>query len=384
MTSRFFTFSCDSHFVEPNDLYTSSMPAHLKEYALHVKVEDNILLSMMGDTVLYKFPLIGFDHKVGAGVSLGEGAVMKPQGQRDLSKRLADMARDGIDGELVFPTMALSAAMMPHREAAIATAHIWNDWIWDYVDGHRATFVPSAFVPLTGFEELLTELKRVIAKGFKAVMLPPVPPDSLPGYTDPAWDAVFAAVAEADVTIVSHTATGKVPVKALTGPGGALYNYTRQMMDAIDATARLVGGGVLDRNPNARIMFAECGAGWLLPVGERMDESYHGHAPMVRPKLGRLPSQIVKDQVYSSFQNDTGCLLNRPVLGLKNMVFSSDYPHSEGTYPHTQNVIQDMFAKIPGLTNEEKAAVLGLNAARLFHLDPTQNATEWARHKVAA
>jgi len=377
-SSRFFTFSCDSHFVEPNDLYTSNMPARLKDYALYVKVENGILISMMGDKVLYKFPIIGFDHKVGAGVSLGEGAVMKPQGQRDLSKRLADMARDGVDAELVFPTIALTAALMDNRDAAVATAHIYNDWIWDYVDGYRATFVPAAFVPLTGFDELLAEIARATAKGFKAIMLPPCPPDSLPGYTDPAWDAVFAACAEADATIVSHTATGKVPMKALTGPGGAVFNYTRQMTDAIDATTRLVAGGVLDRNPKARIMFAECGAGWLLPLGERMDETYVGHAPMVKPKLSRLPSQIVKDQVYSAFQNDTGCLLNRKVLGLKNMVFATDYPHSEGTFPTSQMVVQEMFAKVPDLTDDEKAAVLGLNAAKLFHVSPEQVARERA------
>ena len=382
MANKFFTFSCDSHFVEPNDLYTSNMPASLKDYALYVKVENGILISMMGDKVLYKFPIIGFDHKVGAGVSLGDGAVMKPQGQRDLSKRLADMARDGVDAELVFPTIALTAAMMDNRDAAVATAHIYNDWIWDYVEGYRATFVPAAFMPLSGFDELLAEIARAAAKGFRAIMLPPCPPDSLPGYTDPAWDPVFAACAEADATIVSHTATGKVPVKALTGPGGAVYNYTRQMTDAMDATTRLVAGGVLDRNPKARIMFAECGAGWLLPLGERMDETYVGHAPMVKPKLGRLPSQIVKDQVYSSFQNDTSCLLNRKVLGLKNMVFATDYPHSEGTFPTSQNVIEEMFTKVPDLTDDEKAAVLGLNAASLFHVIPEQAIAE-KKHAAA-
>lgn len=384
MATRFFTFSVDGHFVEPNDLYTANMPGRLKDYAIHVKVEDGILISMMGDKVLYRFPIVGFDHKVGSGVSLGEGAVMRPQGQRDLSKRFADMELDGVDAELIFPTMGLVAALIPDQEAAVATAHIYNDWIWDYVDGYRATFVAAAFVPLTGFPELIAEIKRVTAKGFRAIMLPPCPPDSLPGYTDPAWDAVFAACVEADATIVSHTATGKVPLKALTGPGGAVYNYTRQMTDAMDCTTRLVAGGVLDRNPKARIMFAECGAGWLLPLGERMDETYIGHAPMVRPKLGRLPSQIVKDQVYAAFQNDTGCLLNRTVLGLKNMVFATDYPHSEGTFPTSQTVIQDMFTKVPGLTDEEKAAVLGLNAAKLFHITPEQVAQEKARGKVAA
>lgn len=384
MASKFFTFSCDSHIVEPNELYTDNMPKHLHGWALSNKLEDGVLVSRMGDTVLNRYPIVGFDHKVGVGVSLGAGAVMRPRGQRDLSKRFEDMERDGIDAELVFPTTALMAALIPDREAAVATAKIYNDWAWDYLDGVRSKLVPAAFVPLTGFAEMIAEIRRVTDLGFKAIMLPPVPVDSLPGYTDPAWDAVFAACVDADATIVAHTATGKVPLKPLTGPGGAVYNYARQMMDAIDCTTRLVAGGVLDRNPKARIMFQECGAGWMLPLGERMDESYFGHAPFVKPKLSRKPSQIVSDQVYASFQNDTGCLLNRKVLGLKNMVFASDYPHSEGTFPTTQKVIEEMFAKVPDLSDEEKAAVLGLNAARLFHVTPEQVAAETARARKSA
>lgn len=370
-----FVFSADAHIVEPGDLFTSNLPTHLQEYALHQKVDEKgMRVIMMGNTVLHRIPANFMDHKVGD----GSGAQARPQGQRDLSKRFADMARDGIDAELVFPTLGLMGALISNSEAAVKTAHIYNDWAWDYLEGYRAKLVPAAFVPLSNLDDCLAEIKRVIAKGFVAIMLPPCPPDSVPAYNNPAWDPIFAACAEADVTIVSHTATGKVAIKSVGGPGGALFNYTRQMNDAIEAITLLIGGGVLDRNPKARIMFAEVGAGWLLGLAERMDEVYLGHAPYIQPKLSRMPSQILKDQVFSSFQNDTGCLATRKLLGLQNMVFASDYPHSEGTFPHSNEVIQGLFAKVPDLTTDEKAAVLGLNAARLFHITPEQVAKETA------
>lgn len=374
-----FIFSCDAHIVEPSRLFLDNMPEHLQEYALHQKIDEKgMRCLMMGDKVVQRIPANFMDHKVGD----GSGAEARPQGQRDLSKRFADMERDGIDAELVFPTLALLAALIPNSEAAVKTAHIYNDWAWDYLEGYRAKLVPAAFVPLSSLEDCLTEITRVITKGFKAIMLPPTPPDTVPAYNQQEWDPIFAACAEADVTIVAHTATGKVAMKAVSGPGGALFNYTRLMNDAIECITLLVGGGVLDRNPKARVMFAEVGAGWLLGLAERMDEVYLGHAPYIKPKLSRMPSQILREQIFSSFQNDTGCLATRKLLGIQNMLFASDYPHSEGTFPHSQNVITEMFTKVPDLTEAEKAAVLGLNAARLFHITPEQVATETARAKA--
>jgi len=383
MNPRPFTFSCDAHVVEPLDLYKSNIPAHLHDHTLSVQAEDGFLCTYIGDKRIYKVPLNIFDHKVGAGTTLGEGSLMKPQGSRDLKKRLADMAQDGIDAELIFPTVGLMGWRIESAEAAVAHAHVWNDWAWDYFDGLRNAFVPAAFLPMGNWEDLKAEIRRVLGKGYTALMLPALPGNGIPGYTDPGWDGVFAMAAEADATFVIHIATGNAAIKALGGPGGAIYNYARQMCDAIDATMRLVAGGVLDRNPKSRVMFAEAGAGWLKPIGERMDEVYFGHAPWVEPKLSRPPSQIVKDQVYSAFQNDVGALDIRREY-LNTLVFSSDYPHSEGTFPFTQRVLSEGFAKIPDLTQAEIAAVLGLNAARIFHISPEKAMQETARYGKAA
>jgi predicted TIM-barrel fold metal-dependent hydrolase len=77
-------------------------------------------------------------------------------------------------------------------------------------------------------------------------------------------------------------------------------------------------------------------------------------------------------------------LLNRSVLGIKNMLFASDYPHSEGTFPKSQDVILEMFTKVPDLSEDEKAAVLGLNAARLFRVKPEEVAEETLKAMAAA
>src|SRR5690606_20644286 len=119
--------------------------------------------------------------------------------------------------------------------------------------------------------------------------------ERMDNYNEPVWDPIFALAAENHVPLVFHTGVGTVGIRALKGPGSGMYNYTRQMNDAVDVIAMLVSGGVLDRHPNAHILFAEHSAGWLWGLAERMDEIYEGHAPVVHPKLSRKPSQIIRD-----------------------------------------------------------------------------------------
>jgi predicted TIM-barrel fold metal-dependent hydrolase len=362
---RPFVFSCDAHIVEPNDLFTTQMSA--PQWAPNAIVENGMRHMRLGENLLFKVPVGFHSHKVGD----SDDTDIRRLGQRDLVKRLADMQRDGVDAEIAFPSLGLLINRITDRAAALEAARIYNDWLWDYLDGLRSKLVPAAAIPLISLEDGIGELNRVIAKGYKTVMMPLINFGTVPTYNDAAWDKFFGICAAAGIPLSFHTGVGNVNLRPLKGAGGALFNYTRQMNDAVDVIAALVGGGVLDRNPDAHILFAEHGAGWLLGLAERMDEVYDGHAPSIQPKLSRKPSEIVRDQVHCAFQNDIGCLLTVPGLSADNFLFSTDYPHSEGTFPFSQNYVHQVEA-MTDLTRDEQEAVLGLNAARLFNITPQQ------------
>jgi predicted TIM-barrel fold metal-dependent hydrolase len=152
------------------------------------------------------------------------------------------------------------------------------------------------------------------------------------------------------------------------GAGGALINYTHQMNDALESTMYLVSGGILDRYPTVQVAFVECGASWLAGVAERLDEVYHGHHFFVSPKLSAPPSEIIKRQISSSFQYDRACVMSRSVTGHKGLMWGSDYPHHEGTFPNSRKVLDRLFDGIE-ITEDEKADIIGRNAARLFRLE---------------
>jgi|GEM_PF-188955 len=388
---RPFVFSCDAHVAEPHDLFVKAMPAEMKDYVISGEIQGDVRITKIGEDVILKIWTNFHKHKTGEGDAefnsqtkdvakdanatpdrsctdnadnfVSDCAVdTKRRGARDLGLRIQDMDRDGVDAELVFPSLGLMLPRISNPEAQAAACAIYNDWVWDYTAPVRDRLIPAAMIPCSDLDLALAECKRAAAKGFAAFCLW----EGLNNYNDEKWDPIFAFAGEMGIPLVFHTGVGDINIRALKGPGAALFNYTRQMNDAVDIITQLVGGGVLDRNPKAHIMFAEHSAGWLWGLAERMDEVYHGHGPSIKPKLGRLPSQIVRDQVHCSLQNDTGAIATRRGVGIDALMFATDYPHSEGTFPYSRDVVDKMMAEHPDCTMDEFVAVLGGNAAKLF------------------
>jgi predicted TIM-barrel fold metal-dependent hydrolase len=150
-------------------------------------------------------------------------------------------------------------------------------------------------------------------------------------------------------------------------------------MEAQNSVMLLVAGGVLDRNPGARVAFIESGASWLVALAERMDEVAEAHGKMVFPKLSRTPSQIIDDQVWASFQHDRACVLaaDKGLPGAKNVMWASDYPHAEGTFPISRQITEGLFSDFD-VSEQTRLDILGLNAARLFGIEPRVYTSEIA------
>jgi hypothetical protein len=98
-----------------------------------------------------------------------------------------------------------------------------------------------------------------------------------------------------------------------------------------------------------------------------MDEAFRKHHMWVRPKLQGLPSDYYRAHGFATFQEDpTGLRLAEPCNLMDNFCWANDYPHHEGTWPHSAEAIE---RTMPMLNDAQRAKVLGLNAARLFKLD---------------
>ena len=364
-----FIFSADGHIVEPPDLLTAGLPKDLQQYGMHAEKDGEHMLMKAGDKVISKMRLNKPPEQEFRDENGDSFSRSNRKGVRDLPGRLEDMEHEGIDAEIVFPSAGMFIPLIEHPEAELASCQLYNDWNHEFLGGDLERFVRCGVLPVHDFGNTVSEIERLAGMGFTAAMLPSLIEASagIPLYNDAAWDPVFEAGEKHGIVFVLHTGTGREDVRAQKGPGGAIVNYTIQMCDAQHSIMHLVAGGMLDRFPGANVACIESGASWLAALAERMDEVYAAHHWFVQPKLSLTPREIIQRQVHASFQYDRACIMARTVTGHQALMWGADYPHHEGTFPNSRQVVAGLFEGID-ITENEKADILGRNAARLFRL----------------
>ena len=368
MTPKPFIFSADSHIMEPSTLFLDMLPASLKQHAVRAAKEGEYIVTKTDHKIL---------HRIRVGLNDERALVPDRKGIREIPGRLDDMELEGIDAEICFPSIGLFLFSTGHAEAEAASCRIYNDWNNGFLGGHKDRFVRCGTLPVLDLSNTLAELHYLHALGFSAAMLPSATPTGGIKYNDARWDPIFNLAGELGIVIVMHTGTGLETSIPERGPGGAIINYGLQLGDAIHTAMYLIAGGVLDRNPKSRVAFIECGASWLVGLAERLDEVNIAHQGFVRPKLSRVPSQIMNDQIYASFQNERNCITTVDRPGGRNIMWGSDYPHAEGTWPNSRRIQNELFEGLD-VSAALKADVLGLNAARLFGVEPVIHTSQAA------
>jgi predicted TIM-barrel fold metal-dependent hydrolase len=221
--------------------------------------------------------------------------------------------------------------------------------------------VGVAMLPLLDTGAAITELQRAKEAGFRAVMLGTTPPEGR-DYNLDLWEPLWAAAEEADMPLSFHVGTGADP-RMFRGPGGVVINYVETFIPGQRTVTMLTASGALDRHPGLKVFIAEGGASWVPALADRMDEGYRQHGAFAMPKLSRLPSEIINDQVYASFQHDRSAVPAFEAMAYPNILWGDDYPHLEGTFGHTQETLEQLFG---GVGPETADRVLRANFDRLL------------------
>ena len=344
--------SADSHVTEPLDLWTAHLPPHLRAHGPRIEARDGVACLMVEDTVARRFFSVA---------RTSEQAKTFAQGASDPEGRLRDLDADGVWGDVMYPNLAFFCCFhIRSPELEIATARLYNDWVADLFIGASDRFVPAAVIPVLEVAASVAELERVARRGFRAAMLP-AHMDKRP-YNDPAYDPLWAAAQDLGIPLTFHAGTGRSQTPA-HGPGGAVINYVVTVGAPMETVAYLCASGVLARFPGLRVVMVECGSGWLAWVLHAMDDAYREHHMFVRPKLELLPSEYFRRQGAVTFQHDPVGLANIAFTGERCLLWGSDYPHPEGTWPRSQEVLARQFAGVEADTMER---IVCRNAAELY------------------
>jgi predicted TIM-barrel fold metal-dependent hydrolase len=372
--NKYFIVSVDNHLGPPPKLFYERIAPEYRDRLPRVeKKGDRKFLVLEGrrPMLLLDDELDGEDMvraKAGSGnltVLLGGGSSVL---QREIDQDL-----DGVDAELLFPNgPGLLMWGTDDPKFAQAQCRIWNDWAWEVCEPHKARCNPAAAIATGDLEGSIAEVKRVAKMGYRVLTLPckPIwgPPDSSHvNYNQPHFDPLWAAIQDADLAATFHVSSGSDP-RVARGDGGSIINYAvHSMAPTIEPVVNICASGVLERFPKLRFATIEANAGWLPWLLDTMDEGARKHHMWVFPKLKALPSDYYRQNWGASFCDDRSAMLLVEHYKLEdNLMFANDYPHHEGSWPHSQQAIERMMGH---LREDTRRKVLGLNAARFFRFD---------------
>jgi predicted TIM-barrel fold metal-dependent hydrolase len=356
----------DGHVLEPLSAWASA-PA-----AFRPRIER--------DATGYEHVIVG-DNEVVA-VSLGllatPGSKMSDTGAMrtleealpggyDPVRRLADMDLEGIDAAVLYPSVGLNFWAIEDPRAAVALARAYNDWLASYCEADPGRLFGAAMVPLQDPSAAAAELRRSREElGFPAAFVRPNPCVGR-AIAHPAHEVVWATAEELGVAIGIHEGSSvTIPTLGADRPFNPfILHAVSHAFEQMLACASLIAFGVLERHPGLRVVFLESGGGWGPFWLQRLDEQVHGFGDFC-PEMRLRPSEYFARQCWISFEVDEATLSPlAPLIGEDRIVWGSDYPHHDATFP---GAVKELRAAIAPLSAEAQAKVLGGNARALYQL----------------
>ncbi len=370
--------SADSHVTEPPDLWSKYIESEFEDRAPRIVAEKDTDSWVMEGVPIWPLGImttLGKDRdKIGPNDRFSES--VRP-GAYDSRARVKDVDPDGVDAEVVFPTVALRLYGMPDTDLMYASMRAYNDWMADFSDAVPGRYRGISLIALVDMEQALDEIRRTRKKG----LYPMIAIDSgdPTGYSDRRYDPLWATAQELDVPVSMHVLSERQRViestdqdawKHLNQPGGVAVKQLGppEPRSPIGPTIQsMIVSGVFERNPELKIVAVEVGCSWAVPLMERLDEWARGDHTGLRQVEGwtgnKLPSEYFHQNVYMTFIRDKMGVKCREAIGMDNIMWSSDFPHPTSTWPNSQRVLDEHFDGVP---EEDKRQIVCENASRIF------------------
>lgn len=301
-----------------------------------------------------------------------ESSAFAPRrGEFDSKARIADLDGDGVAGEVIFPQMApFGAGLSQYRkevspEHNLAGIRAYNRWLADFCSQNPERHAGVALINVDDLEVTVAEIREAKAMGLWGGVLLPTSTGDNPYYHDPIYEPLWAVCEELDMPLHSHS--GWSP------DYGDVDCATAMFISEVDkyaqrAFAPLVWSGAFERHPGLKFVFTETGVQWILETLRVLE--FKAADPIFKyftKDLSLGPSEYFARQCYlgaSFMRRDEG--EHRHEIGLDRILYGTDYPHLEGTWPNTADRLAATFA---GYSESEARAILGGNALDVYAFD---------------
>ncbi len=367
--------SVDDHLVEPPGLFEGRLAARHRDRAPRVvRQDDGADVWVFNDTVI---PNIGLNAVAGRpkqeyGVEPTAFDEMRP-GCFDVHERIKDMDAAGVLASMNFPSFpgfsARLFAACADKDLALAVVQAYNDWhIDEWCGAYPGRFIPMALPVLWDPELAAREVRRVAAKGCHSLTFTESPHNlGFPSFHDPAWDPLWTAICDEEMVLSIHLgSSGSLSVTSPDAPVDVMI--TLQPMNICSAAADLLWSRVIKEFPAIRIALSEGGTGWIPYFLERLDRTYDMHRAWTGQDFGdRVPSDVFREHFLTCFISDPVGVELRHRIGIDNIAWECDYPHSDSSWP---TPAEDLASVTTGIPDDEIELITWRNAARWYSFDP--------------
>jgi len=377
----FKVISADSHIVEPPDMYTSRIEPRFRERAPRIE--------------RHKTP-VGreYDAWVLDGVQVGTlGAVMQAgqrfedpsqidflgvwedvrKGAYDPHSMITENEEDGVWGSCLQPSQGLFWYRVPDSELLTEVCRVYNDWITDFCKPYPERLKGIAMLNVDDVEEACLELERSKKLGLVGAFIPVSPLPDKP-YRHPIYERLWWTAQDLNVPLLLHIGTPRYGVPGneftvnssdMTGAGRSTTDYwVRYSLGA------MLFAGVFDRYPRLKVGSVEHETMWIPHWLQQMDFTYRERPVFTKgwkSREGMLPSEYWRRNMFVEFMEDELGVRIRDTIGVDNMLWGSDFPHSESTWPQSKQFLDRIFTGVP---EEDRRKITSENAAKLFGFGP--------------
>ncbi len=349
--------SADSHVLEPPDLWVQRVDAAYRHRAPRVErgPEGNVLIVEGREPQAIR-PL---------GTPFAMWGKQTEEGRRggwDPAARLEDMAIDGIEAEVLYPSMALITFGMEDGNLQAACFRAYNDWLAEFCRAAPSKLYGIGLIPMHDVQVAIDELRRCVQLGLPGAAIWGTPPQGHP-FASSRNDPFFAEAQALGVPLSLHCFTGKPEA----WQSNFMASYTMSTQRIQESLAVLLFSGVFERFPSLKFISVENDIGWVPYLLQRMDYGYQrkGKRRGLLFESGMLPSDQFRRSVRCTFMTDPAGIALYDLVGPDTLLWATDYPHDDSTWPNSRQVLD---AQFKGLTSADREKVVFSNAVTLYNM----------------